>query len=200
MDLLAISDFLGTWGYPALLALLVLTGVGSPIPEDLLLLTAGYLIFAGLFWWPLALAVSVMGVVASDLILYSAGRHIAWRPPRTMERRLLEPARLRHVGRWFDRLGPAVILVARLLPGTRALTFVTAGVRGIPASRFLRFDVCGALLWVPLLLVAGHSLGEQVGDLEDLLRSLQQGAAWVAVLGLALLAAWLVWGPEESKL
>lgn len=38
-------DLLGTWGYPALLLLLILNGVGSPIPEDLLPLTEGYLVY-----------------------------------------------------------------------------------------------------------------------------------------------------------
>lgn len=43
MDPNTVSNLLATWGYPALLLLLILTGVGSPIPEDLLLLTAGSL-------------------------------------------------------------------------------------------------------------------------------------------------------------
>ena len=66
------------WGYPALLLLLVLTGLGSPIPEDLLLVTAGYLVFTDVFQWPLALVVCLIGVVVSDVMLYSAGRHLAW--------------------------------------------------------------------------------------------------------------------------
>lgn len=74
-----LSAILGVWGYPALLVLLMLTGVGSPIPEDLLLLTAGYLVFSDVFAWPSALAVSLVGVVISDVMLYSAGRHLAWR-------------------------------------------------------------------------------------------------------------------------
>ena len=69
------------WGYPALLLLLVLTGVGLPIPEDLLLVTAGYLVFTDVFQWPLALAVSLIGVVVSDVMLYSAGRHPRGAPP-----------------------------------------------------------------------------------------------------------------------
>ncbi|MDP2055796.1 MAG: hypothetical protein Q8L75_19330, partial [Acidobacteriota bacterium] len=49
-------------------------GVGSPIPEDLLLLTAGYLVFSGVFVWPAALAIGLAGVVISDVMLFSAGR------------------------------------------------------------------------------------------------------------------------------
>src|SRR5688500_9464711 len=52
MDPHSLLTLLETWGYAALLVLLIATGIGSPIPEDLLLLTAGYLIFAGVFLWP----------------------------------------------------------------------------------------------------------------------------------------------------
>src|ERR687891_605995 len=57
----SLSALLDTWGYPALLLLLILTGVGSPIPEDLLLLTAGYLVYTDVFYWPPALFVGVIG-------------------------------------------------------------------------------------------------------------------------------------------
>ncbi len=72
----SLSALLGTWGYPALLIMLVITGVGSPVPEDLLLLTAGYLVFTGVFEWAPALGVAGVGVVTSDLLLYSAGRSV----------------------------------------------------------------------------------------------------------------------------
>ncbi len=132
MDPNAVADLLGSWGYPALLALLLLTGVGSPIPEDLLLLSAGYLIFTDVFHWPVALAICAGGVVASDIMLYSAGRHLAWRSTRGPAGRLLSPERLLRGTRWFGRLGHKAILLARLTPGTRAIVFVTAGARAVP--------------------------------------------------------------------
>lgn len=82
MDVAAISDLLTVWGYPVLLLLLLSTGIGSPIPEDLLLVTAGYLIATGVFVWSVALPLSLLGVVGSDLMLYSAGRHLSWRSSR----------------------------------------------------------------------------------------------------------------------
>ena len=54
-----LAELLGEWGYPTYLLLLVATGIGSPIPEDLILAIAGYLIFAGAFSWPGALTDSI---------------------------------------------------------------------------------------------------------------------------------------------
>ena len=200
MDPATVSNVLGTWGYPALLLLLILTGIGSPIPEDLLLLTAGYLVYIDVFFWPVALAVCMAGVVASDLMLYAAGRHLAWHSARVAEGRLLSPERLRRTTRWFGRLGDRLVFIARLTPGTRALVFVTAGVRAVPASSFLRYDVLGAALWVPLMLVVGYASGSRIGNLHDAMNWLNRSAAWAIALAALLLVIWLSWGREESKL
>ena len=200
MDPTAVPTLLGTWGYPALLALLLLTGVGSPIPEDLLLLTAGYLLYADVFQWPLTLGVCMAGVVASDVMLYSAGRHLAWRSEQQRERRLVSPSRLLRATRWFTRVGPRLIVIARLTPGTRAVVFVTAGLGGVSIWSFLRYDGLGAAIWVPAVLTVGHTAGPRVGDVQTLVDSFNRGAAWVLPAAAALLVLWLLMGREESKL
>jgi membrane protein DedA with SNARE-associated domain len=200
VDPLVIADFLATWGYLALLALLLLTGIGSPLPEDLLLLIAGYLVYAGTMSWLPALAVAMTGVVGSDMVLYAAGRHLVWRPRASLEGRVLSPGRLRRVTWLFDRIGASAVFVARLIPGTRALVFVTAGVRGLPASRFLAADVLGALLWVPFLLIVGHRFGPHIGSLSEFAAWTERGALWLAGAGLILFTLWLLLGREESKL
>lgn len=200
MDAATLSSLLETWGYAALLLLLILNGVGSPIPEDLVLLSAGYLVYAGVFEWPLALAISAVGVVTSDVMLYSAGRHLAWHSARASDDALLSPRRLQRTTRWFARLGHGVIFVARLVPGTRAVVFLTAGAHGIPAGRFLRYDVLGASLWVPGMLFAGHASGAAVGDLGEAVAWLNRSALWAMAALSLLLVLWLTWGREASKL
>lgn len=200
MDAETVSIFLETWGYAALLLLLILNGVGSPIPEDLVLLTAGYLVYTGVFAWPLALTVSALGVVVSDLMLYSAGRHLAWHAARSSDEALLSSRRLETTTRWFARLGHGVIFVARLIPGTRAVVFLTAGAHGIPAGRFLRYDALGAMLWVPCMLLLGHASGAAIGDLGEVLEWLGRSAMWVMGAVALLFMLWLSWGREASKL
>jgi membrane protein DedA with SNARE-associated domain len=195
-----LSATLGVWGYPALLSLLILTGVGSPVPEDLLLLTAGYLVFSGVFDWPVALTVSFVGVVVSDLMLYSAGRHLAWRSTRWSEGRVLSPKRLERATGWFDRVGDHLVFIARLVPGTRAMVFLTAGARALPVWRFLWHDILGASLWVPGMLVVGYASGSRIGDLETMIAWMTRSSVWVMVIAMVLLLVWLSWGREESKL
>ncbi|MGE0594022.1 MAG: DedA family protein [Vicinamibacterales bacterium] len=200
MESTTLAGLLTIWGYPGLFLLLLLTGVGSPVPEDLLLLTAGYLVSASILSLPPALVVCVVGVVASDLLLYTAGRRFAWRDEEGWQPLVAMQARLRRATRWFDRLGAPLILLARLVPGTRALVFVTAGVRGVPAGAFLLYDTLGAVLWVPLLLAVGWRVGDELGGPEALVVRLRGSGLWLGVGVLVLLVLWRVWGREESKL
>jgi membrane protein DedA with SNARE-associated domain len=102
MDAVDLTLWLETWGYIGLLVLLLATGIGSPVPEDLLLLCAGYLVSVGVLEWPLTCLVAGLGVVSSDVVVYLAGRHVAWRSERHAGT-LLSPERLRRATRWFDR-------------------------------------------------------------------------------------------------
>jgi membrane-associated protein len=131
-------------------------------------------------------------------MLYAAGRRLAWHATRWHDDHLLSPARMRRATRWFDRCGNWLIFVARLVPGTRAVVFVAAGVRGVPPLTFLAYDGLGALLWVPAMLAVGHGAGQQVGGLATLAGLLDHGAAWLFVALAVLALAWLLMGREES--
>jgi membrane protein DedA with SNARE-associated domain len=200
IELAAAPDLLQTWGYPALFLLLLLTAVGSPVPEDLLLAATGYLIYTGVFAWTLAAPIAFSGVVGSDVVLYTIGRHVGDRTRRRLEARVLSPRRVRLATRWFARFGPSAVFVARLVPGTRTLVFVTAGLSGLPRGQFVAYDMLGAAVWVPLVLLLGYLFGAQIGDLGNVVSWVQRRAIWVIAIVLLLLAVWLVWGREESKL
>ncbi len=161
MDLtdLGIEAYLSTWGYPVFAASLAATGIGFPIPEDLLLLAGGSLIASDVFDWSMAIPLGVTGVMAGDGLLFFAGRRlrdVAIGDARVT--RLLAPERIRRVTAWFERLGDWVIPVSRFVPGTRAVVFVAAGLRGTSVWRWVALDAVGTLLWVPLVLSVGYRL------------------------------------------
>lgn len=200
MDPNAIASVLQDWGYPAMLALLCATGVGSPIPEDLLLVSGGYLISAGVFTWRVALPLAIFGVVASDFLLYTFGRRMRTHALTGWPARIIPFERLQQSAPWFARAGPAAVLLARLVPGTRVVVFISAGLHGIRPMVFLAFDIVGALIWVPLLLWVGTALGEEIGGLGALLSGISRAAFWIVVGAILMLVAWRFWKVEESKL
>ncbi|MDQ3419908.1 MAG: DedA family protein [Acidobacteriota bacterium] len=200
MSPVRLAELLEDWGYATYLFLLSATGVGSPIPEDLILATAGYLITAGVFSWAGAYAVGVIGVVGSDALLYTwglrfrSGAHQGWMS------RFVRPHHLAAADRWLTRFGDRAVFFARLLPGTRAVVFLGAGLRGMPFGRFLLYDGAGALVWVPIVLMAGAQLGEEIGGLDQLGATIGRFAAWIAGALIVLILLWRWWRVEESKL
>ncbi len=196
----SVSSLIEAWGHPALLVLLLLTGIGSPVPEDLLLVTAGYLASADVLDWRLTAGLGWLGVVGSDLLLWAAGRRLAWHAARWQDGHFLSPHRLRRATGWFDRWGNAVILIARLVPGTRAVVFLTAGVRDVSPRTFLVYDGAGAMLWVPAMLALGSAAADHLAGPAGVAEVLGRGTGWMFVVVAALALAWLVMGREESKL
>jgi membrane protein DedA with SNARE-associated domain len=190
--------FLENWGYPALALLLGATGFGSPIPEDLLLVAAGYLISADVFSWRVTLPLAYLGVTGSDCILYWIGTQVRSHSQAWLKR-FVRPSRLALATGWL-RHGHVVVFIARLVPGTRAVTFIAAGVHGIPFRRFLLFDAIGAAVWVPLLLFAGAQLGEEIGGIERLFVRVSKALWWLVVAAVLLVIAWRFFRTEESKL
>jgi membrane protein DedA with SNARE-associated domain len=191
-----VADFLRRWGYQAYFGLFLLTPVGSPITEDILLLAGGFLVGEGVFDLRVVVPLVLVGMVVSDLTLYGFGRYLRTHHTRRqgLLSRLVRPARIRVASRWFGRYGDAAIFVARLLPGTRFICFVGAGMSGVPPWRFLIYNVAGTLVWAPLLLFVGFWLRDQIGGLGDVVRWVEQRVLWLAlalVLVVAVRQYWL---------
>jgi membrane protein DedA with SNARE-associated domain len=195
MDPDPIAQFLGTWGYPAYVLLFAATGVGSPVTEDLLLLTGGYLIAAGVFSWPVGLPLSYACVLGTDCMLYSIGRFLRTHSLKRTGwlRRIVRPAQLRIATRWFGRFGDRVVFMARFVPGTRLLVYITAGLRAMPISRFLLIDGSASALYVPLLLWLGVKLGERIGALDRALDYVGDRVLWILLAVAAFAVVRHLW-------
>lgn len=194
----AIAEFLRTWGYPAYFAVFVATAFGAPVTEDVLVLSAGYLIGVGVFSWQAAAPLSIAGVLTTDSIVYLYGRLLRSQVVRRggWLRRFVRPGQLRLATRWFGRFGDGVVFAARLLPGTRLIVFATAGMRGMPYWRFLVLDGLASLVYVPLFLLLGAKLGEKIGGLDRLITLIGSRVTWLigaVVLFVLLRHLWRRW-------
>lgn len=197
----AASSLLGTWGYPAYLALFLATAFGSPVTEDLLLLIGGYLIGTSVFSAPLTFATAYVGLLSADLTVYMFGRKLrSHKLRRRFVRHVIRPGRLRLAGRWFARFGDWVVMLARFLPGTRMLVFASAGLRGMSVARFLLLDGLAAVLWVGAMLFIGERVGERIGDLDHTFSLVGDYVVWILVAAAAVAWGRHLWLKEERKL
>jgi membrane protein DedA with SNARE-associated domain len=158
-----VSGYIEHFTYAGLFLVLVLCGLGLPVPEDLALLTGGFLIHRGITQYPTTLAVSFVGVVAGDNSLFFLGRrfgtnllkYVEFVRPRTLPR-------IERLKRFMDRHGHMAIFYARFLAGMRALVYVIAGSTGVSPGRFVVYDALGALISVPLAVSIGYFFGDQI--------------------------------------
>jgi membrane protein DedA with SNARE-associated domain len=158
-------------------------GAGVPLPEDLVLVAAGWRVGRGdasfLKLAPLALA----AIVASDLFLYGLGR-LARTHPR-IARWLERPSVARLEGA-YRRHGVKLVALARIAMGARAPFFLAAGMVRMPLGRFLIVDTLGAAVMTCAWMRVGAWLGPRLGELTPHLHAIAI-AALVAVL---IVIAW----------
>jgi membrane protein DedA with SNARE-associated domain len=158
-----VSSYIEHFTYVGLLLVLVLCGMGLPVPEDLALLTGGFLVHRGVTQYPTTLAVSFIGVVAGDNSLFFLGRRFGTRILRYLG--YVRPhvlPRIERLRRFMDRHGHMAIFYARFLAGVRAPVYLLAGSTGVAPKRFVVYDALGALFSVPIAVSIGYFFGDQI--------------------------------------
>lgn len=185
------------FGYLALFGLLLAGGVGIPVPEELIQLSAGYLARRGIFaFWPAA-AVTWLGLVGGDLLLFRLGRAHG---PRLLDAprvaRVLTQRRRAFVERHFARHAVLTIMAARHASGLRLPVFALAGASGVRTRTFLLADGLSALVSVPLVLGAGWYFAAHLEDVERELHEVELVVGALVVVGVA---AWLAWTRRQAR-
>jgi membrane protein DedA with SNARE-associated domain len=182
-----LMGFVSSAGYLGIAVLMFAENVFPPIPSELIMPLAGYLVTKdNLTLWGVAVA-GMLGSVAGALPLYYAGR-------KAGEERIKAFADkhgrwLAFCGRdvdraksWFDRHGGVTVLFCRLIPGVRSLISIPAGIAAMSLPAFLAYTAVGTGIWAALLAYAGYALGSNFEKIDAYL----EPVTWV-VLGTILL-------------
>lgn len=158
-----VTTYIQHFSYAGLLLVLVLCGLGLPVPEDLALLAGGFLVHRGFTRFPITLVVAFVGVVVGDNLLFFMGRRFGTGLVRYLEiGRPESQRRIDWLKSFLNRHGHLAILYARFLAGARALIYLIAGSLGMNPTRFLIYDSLGALISVPIMVSIGYLFGRQI--------------------------------------
>lgn len=183
---------LALWG---LFAILILCGLGLPMPEDIVLVTAGLIAAESGGSWIKTSLLMYVGVIAGDSIVFIIGRQFGTRllAMKWMQR-MLTPKKRERIEHLFEKYGSAVFFIARFLPGLRAPIFWTAGAMKARYVRFLMFDGAAALVSVPAFVFFGHWLWGKFGDdIEQLTRAASRTHSFTLVIAVvAVIGAGIV--------
>ncbi len=159
------SEYLASGSYIAILVVLVLTGMGLPLPEEVPIVAAGVLsAHDHLNPW-LALAVCIAGALLGDTASYWLGYHFG-RGLLQRHRwwaRVVTPERELRLERLIRAHGLKIFFTARFLIGIRSAIYLTAGILRISFVRFILIDAACAALIISVFFGLSYWFGEQVG-------------------------------------
>lgn len=174
----------GPLGYAGVLFLLMVCGLGVPVPEDIILISGGYIAYTGGHRPWSMMALGLVGILIGDSIIYILGRRLG--PPiarRAPLNRVLTPERLQRVEGMFHKYGQIILMAARFMPGVRAVTFFSAGTTRVPYYKFLGFDGSAALISAPLWVFLGYRFAN------DITAVVEKARHWIVIGGIAGVAA-----------
>ena len=148
-------------GYAGIAVLMALESACIPIPSEVILPFAGYLVSTGRFDLWLVAIVGALGCNIGSTIAYAVG-YAGGRPlvERFGRYILLDRAELTRVEGFFARYGSVTVLVSRMLPVVRTYIALPAGMARMNFWKFQAYTFIGSLPWCLALAYVGFRLGK----------------------------------------
>ena len=160
------NDFFLAHTYIAITLLLILTGAGLPLPEEVFIVAAGVLSAT-----PdanvnpfIALGCCLVGALVGDCVMYWIGYHFGRGVLRDRRwfSRWVTPEREEHIEELFHLHGLKVFFVARFLVGLRTPVYLTAGILRLSFKKFVLIDLVCAATVVGSFFGLAYYFGENI--------------------------------------
>lgn len=187
MDILEpLLNLFKAYGYWIVFFGVMLENAGLPVPGETILLAAGFFAsqhhFSVLAVMGIATTGAVMGDNCGYWVGHRVGRRLLVRYGRYV---MLTESRFRGMEKYFESHGDKTVLVARFITGFRVFTALFAGATGMRWSKFLLFNVLGAISWAVVMTLLGFFFGKSWNLLEQYIKGAGLGLA--AVLAIAFI-------------
>jgi membrane protein DedA with SNARE-associated domain len=200
-----LNSLYGAAGYVGVMIAMMIESAMIPLPSELILPYAGFLVsdpsqiepLTGQPWnfW-LVVIFATIGNTLGSLIAYAIG---AWGGRPFLERYgkylLIRPHEIELAEHFFQRYGAATAFFSRLLPIVRTFISFPAGVARMPIVTFIVYSTAGAFLWSTLLVFAGMQLGANWTQIRHALQPFDLLIAVVAGIAIVLFVWWRLGTP-----
>ncbi len=162
-------------------------GLSTWVQEDIPTVSAALLAAAGAMPVGLAFTACFLGIWLGDLALYGLARGLG-RPllATSLGRRMVSVERVEESERWFAERGTWLLVMSRLVPGTRLPTYLAAGFLRIPFVTFSGVTAVMVLLWTGAIFLAARLFGP------SLAAWMQHRPAAFWLIPLAVAGLWVV--------
>jgi membrane protein DedA with SNARE-associated domain len=194
-----ITSVIEAGGYPGIVLLMAIESACIPLPSEVIMPFAGYLVHTGRMNLHLASLAGALGCAVGSVVAYWVGVYGGRPFVEKYGRYVL--VRRRDIDRaeaWFNRYGDAAIFFSRLLPVVRTFISLPAGIARMRFGRFVWLSFLGSVPWCYLLAYVGVIMGERWRDIKKYFHEAD------LVIGLLIVAgaAFWIWHhlrPEEEE-
>src|ERR1700687_2815370 len=192
-----INSIVATTGYAGIALLMAIESACIPLPSELIMPFAGYLVSTGAMKLVWVATAGAIGCNLGSLIAYEMG---CYGGPLLVERYgrwiLMGRRELDWADRFFQRWGYMAVFIARLLPVIRTFIALPAGVARMPRGKFHIYTFLGSWPWCFVLAYLGMKLGENWRSLGKYFHQFD------ALIGVLLIGgiAWVLWSHWQNRL
>ena len=190
-----LASLYGAVGYLGVMLAMAIESAMIPLPSELILPFAGFLVSDpakiepltnGVWNFWIVVVVATLGNTLGSLIAYAIG---AWGGRPFLERYgkylLIRPHEIATAERFFARWGAPTAFFSRLLPIVRTFISFPAGVARMPIRKFVAYSTVGAFIWSAVLVWAGVQLGKNWEEIRHALQPFDLLIGVAVVVGLA---------------
>ncbi len=189
-------DTIGAMGYPGILLLMAMESSIIPVPSELVMPPAGYLVYQGKMNMVVVILCgtvgSLIGAYANYFASHYLGRPLILKYGKYV---LIPPDKFERVERFFLKHGEISTFIGRLLPVIRHLISIPAGVAGMNHLKFSLYTLLGAGLWCTILTLIGYVIGE---NQQLIIQYSHKALVWV-VLFCAMLVGVYIWRQRTNS-
>jgi membrane protein DedA with SNARE-associated domain len=189
-----VTHVIDSGGYAGIVVLMAIESACIPLPSEIIMPFAGYLVYKGSFsllWVATAGAIGCnLGSVVAYWIGAKGGRPLVERYGKWV---LMSRHDLDRMTSFFTRYGAITVLLGRLLPVVRTFIAFPAGIARMPQLRFHIYTFVGSWPWCFALAYAGKKLGESWNDPNSPFHELFHRFHTVVVVLLLAAVVWFLW-------
>lgn len=187
-----VVNLIGSFGYTGIFVLMVLEGATLPVPSEVILPFAGYLVYQGKldFWF--VVLVATVGAIIGTLIDYSIGYYLGRAAILRYGRYIhLNENHLKTSERWFARHGDITVFLCQFVPLIRTLVAFPAGISEMRLWRYVLYAGVGTTIWNSVLVYLGVLAGK---NSSAIISSLSNAFNLIEILVvIVLVAAFILW-------
>lgn len=189
MDFNVIVDFLidyyGPIPYLAIFVILLLCGLGIPIPEDITLIAGGILTYYGVCDVWLMIAVGLAGVLIGDSFVFWLGHHFGRKLLKRWPFRVfIDEAKIDSIKTRLHQHGAKLLFSARFMPGVRSTVFFASGLLHYPFRKMIFYDGLAALISVPAIIYSVYYFGDFLEAVIKWIKKVEGGIVAIIIIAI----------------